>query len=53
MLIAIPYRWIPVVLDGLSEMQLDLPGHASVEAYHSEFEGLVRALGEKAAEQGL
>ena len=53
MLIAIPYRWIPVVLDGLQEMQLDLPGHESVEAYHSEFEGLVRALGEKAAAQGL
>lgn len=53
MLISIPYRWIPVVLDGLSEMQFDLPGHESVEAYHEEFEGLVRSLGEKAKEQGL
>lgn len=53
MLIAIPYRWIPVVLDGLAEMQFDLPGHKSVEVYHEEFEGLVRALGEKAKEQGL
>jgi len=53
MLIAIPYRWIPVVLDGLSEMPLELSGHESVEAYHAEFEGLVRDLGAKAAAQGL
>lgn len=53
MLIAIPYRWIPVVLDGLAEMPLELPGHASVKAYHDEFEGLVRNLGEKAEKQGL
>ena len=53
MLIAVPYRWIPVVLDGLREMQFDLPGHESVEAYHEEFEGLVKSLGEKAKAQGL
>lgn len=53
MLLGIPYRWIPVILDNLNEMQFELPGHASVDAYHAEFEGLVRDLSAKAKEQGL
>lgn len=48
MLLAIPYRWIPVVLQNLEEMQFDLKGHESVEAYHEEFEGICRDLAEKA-----
>ena len=53
MLIGIPYRWIPTILENLGRMEFDLPGHAGVEAYHAEFEGLVQALGEKAKAQGL
>ena len=44
MLIAIPYRWIPVVLSNLAEMEHHLKGHEGVEAYHEEFEGIVRNL---------
>ena len=50
MLISIPYRWLPVVLQNLEEMKFELDGHASVEAYHAEFEGICRDLAEKAKE---
>lgn len=53
MLVAIPYRWIPTVLNNLAEMPHELKGHESVEAYHEEFEGIVRDLAKKAGEQNL
>lgn len=53
LLLSIPFRWIPTVLENLGRMDFELPGHASVEAYHAEFEGLVQSLGEKAKAQGL
>ena len=47
-LVSIPYRWIPAVLKGLKEMPIHLKGHESKEAYYSEFEGILKDLGEKA-----
>ena len=48
MLIAIPYRWLPTVLEGLNDMLYDLKGQESVEEYHREFEGILEEMGEKA-----
>ena len=51
MLIAIPYRWIPTVLANLEEMEFHLKGHEGVEAYHEEFDGIVRGLAERVAKE--
>jgi len=47
-LIGIPYRWIPTVLQNLGEMKLHLEGHKNKEAYYNEFEGILKELGAKA-----
>ena len=47
MLIAVPYRWIPTVLTNLAKMEHHLHGHDGLEAYHEEFGGIVKALGER------
>ena len=47
MLIAVPYRWIPTVLTNLTKMEHHLHGHDGLEAYHEEFGGIVKALGER------
>ncbi len=48
LLIGIPYRWIPAIIKGLSEMPLHLEGHESREKYYAEFEGILKDLSEKA-----
>ncbi len=47
LLCCIPYRWIPVLLTNLTRMEHHLPGHASKEAYHAEFEGILADLAER------
>ena len=49
LLISVPYRWIPVILDNLNSMPLHLEGHKNKEAYLAEFEGILSDLSEKAA----
>lgn len=46
-LVSIPYRWIPTVLENLGKMKLHLEGHKSKEAYYAEFEGILKDLGER------
>jgi len=48
LLISIPYRWIPIVLNNLSKMPLQLEGHKGKANYHAEFEGILADLAEKA-----
>ena len=48
LLIGIPYRWIPAIIKGLSEMPFHLEGHESKEQYYAEFEGILADLAEKA-----
>ena len=36
-LISIPYHWIPIIAQNLSEMKMHLPSHASKEQYLLEF----------------
>ena len=48
LLIGIPYRWIPVILDNLERMPLHLEGHRGKEHYYAEFEGILSDLAEKA-----
>ncbi len=47
-LISIPYQWIPTVMASLEEMTLHLEGHKNKSAYYSEFEGILKDLGERA-----
>ena len=47
LLISIPYRWIPVILDNLGRMPLHLEGHKSKDAYYAEFEGILTDLVER------
>jgi len=47
-LVSIPYRWIPTVLDNLSTMKIHLEGHKNKQAYYAEFEGILADLSEKA-----
>jgi len=48
LLISIPYRWIPVVLNNLSQMPLHLEGQKGKANYYAEFEGILADLAEKA-----
>ncbi len=48
LLIGIPYRWIPAVFKGLSEMKYELEGHKSKEKYYAEFGGILQDLAERA-----
>ena len=48
LLISIPYRWIPTILNSLENMPLHLEGHKSKEAYYAEFGGILADLAEKA-----
>ena len=36
-LISIPYQWIPIIAQNLSEMKMHLPSHVSKEEYLTEF----------------
>ena len=47
MLISIPYKWIPTVLNNLRNMPLELEGHKSREAYFAEFNGIMADLAEE------
>jgi len=44
LLIGIPYRWIPTILDNLSRMPLHLEGHKGRDVYFAEFEGILADL---------
>lgn len=48
LLIGVPYRWIPVILDNLARMPLRLEGHKSKAHYLAEFKGILEDLSEKA-----
>lgn len=48
LLIGIPYRWIPTVLQNLTRMDHALSGHESKEAYYAEFEGILSDLAKRA-----
>jgi len=48
LLIGIPYRWIPTVLENLGRMPLQLEGHKGKANYYAEFEGILGDLAERA-----
>ena len=48
LVVSVPHHWLPVVLDNLRHMPFELSGHESKEAYYSEFEGILAALGREA-----
>lgn len=43
-LVAVPYQWVPTVIENLSKMPLKLKGHETKEGYYSEFEGILKDL---------
>ena len=45
--VAVPYQWVPTVINNLNEMPLELSGHKSKEKYYSEFEGILKDLEEE------
>lgn len=45
--VSVPYQWVPTVITNLSEMPLELPGHAGKEQYYAEFGGILKDLDEK------
>ena len=45
--VSVPYQWVPTVIGNLGEMPLELPGHASKEAYYAEFGGILADLEKK------
>ncbi len=47
-LVSIPYRWIPTVLENLKQMELHLHSHEGKQQYYSEFEGILAELSQKA-----
>ena len=44
--IAVPYHWVPTVMNNMKDMPFDLKGHESKEAYYEEFEGILKDLAE-------
>ena len=48
LLIGIPYRWIPTVIENLNTMDIELAGHAGKEAYYADFEDILADLSERA-----
>jgi len=44
--VAVPYQWVPAVINNMNEMPLELSGHESKEKYYSEFEGILKDLEE-------
>lgn len=44
LLISIPYRWLPTVVQSLREMELHLPSHEGKEAYYAEFQQILEDL---------
>lgn len=51
--VAVPYPWIPTVIENLNTMKLELEGHESKEKYYSEFEGILKDLARKSEEEGI
>ena len=47
LLISIPYRWMPTILNNMDRMPLHLEGHTSKEAYYAEFGGILADLAER------
>lgn len=45
--VAVPYQWIPTVIENLNTMELELEGHKSRESYYAEFEGILKDLAAK------
>ena len=45
--VGVPYQWVPTVITNLSEMPLELSGHAGKEQYYAEFGGILKDLDEK------
>ena len=48
LLISIPYRWIPTILNNLDCMPLHLEGHKNKAAYYAEFGEILSDLAERA-----
>ena len=49
--VAVPYQWIPTVIENLNTMELELEGHKSRERYYAEFEGILKDLAAKESQQ--
>ena len=46
-LISLPYRWIPTVMQNLERMELHLSSHNSKQEYYDEFGGIMKDLSER------
>ena len=49
-LVSIPYRWIPTVLQNLERMEMHLSSHNSKQDYYDEFGGIMKDLSERQTE---
>ena len=49
-LVSIPYRWIPTVLNNLKRMEIHLSSHNSKQEYYDEFGGIMKDLSERQTE---